>query len=492
MRHLIISREYPPAPYAAGGIGTYTAHMARLLAERGETVHVVAQQWPGAPHPRESSIEGRLVVHRVPVDEPVMLPGLDRLPHRAILDGLRHSSLPAQAFMWNAAVVAEWLIDHEEVDVVEAQEYEAPAYFLLARRAAGAGSRRRVPLIVHLHSPTEFIFRENGWERSRTDLEPMAAAERHVIRGADAVLCPSRFLAGIAEAHYGLPHGTVKVLPYPFGDTPVLQRDAATWRHGAVCYTGRLEPRKGVGEWLDAAVAISADHDQTFTFIGGDTSWSGTGADSVRASLAARVPARWQSRFVFVDAVGRHDLRRHFQQARMAVVPSRWENFPFACIEAMASGLPVIVSPTGGMAEMVEDGRTGWVAAGADALSLERALRRALATAPDTLARMGDAAAQAIRALCDNTRIVEQSLAFRQQVVAHGPAARDAGALPLPLPDPAAPPATSGKRAALTGDTMTPFEILKAPWGQKVAVLRRALRNPGYVLAWLAWQVRRR
>jgi len=40
MTHLILCREYPPAPYPAGGIGAYTHHIAHLLAwaiERGET-----------------------------------------------------------------------------------------------------------------------------------------------------------------------------------------------------------------------------------------------------------------------------------------------------------------------------------------------------------------------------------------------------------------------------------------------------------------------
>ena len=42
MRHLIICREFPPA--LGGGIGTYAANMSRLLAEHGETVHVISQR----------------------------------------------------------------------------------------------------------------------------------------------------------------------------------------------------------------------------------------------------------------------------------------------------------------------------------------------------------------------------------------------------------------------------------------------------------------
>jgi glycosyltransferase involved in cell wall biosynthesis len=41
------------------------------------------------------------------------------------------------------------------------------------------------------------------------------------------------------------------------------------------------------------------------------------------------------------------------------VLPSRWENFPFACIEALASARAVVGSAAGGMAEMIEHGKTG-------------------------------------------------------------------------------------------------------------------------------------
>src|SRR4249919_3298088 len=125
MNHLIISREYPPSAYATGGIGAYVAHVARLLAEAGETVHVIAQQWAGAPRDRESRIGGRLIVHRVPLHEPLSISRDESASHQAILNAFRESSLPAQAFMWQAALLSEWLIEHAAIDLIETQEHEA-------------------------------------------------------------------------------------------------------------------------------------------------------------------------------------------------------------------------------------------------------------------------------------------------------------------------------------------------------------------------------
>ena len=136
MNHLIISREYPPSAYSAGGIGAYVEHIARLLAEHGETVHVIAQLWPGAPRRRETRLDGRLIIHRVPLDEP--LPLSDRAAaHAAILNAFSESVAPSQAFQWQAALLASSLVDTAAIDVIEAQDYEAPAYYLLLRRARG-------------------------------------------------------------------------------------------------------------------------------------------------------------------------------------------------------------------------------------------------------------------------------------------------------------------------------------------------------------------
>jgi glycosyltransferase involved in cell wall biosynthesis len=47
------------------------------------------------------------------------------------------------------------------------------------------------------------------------------------------------------------------------------------------------------------------------------------------------------------------------QQATVCVIPSRWENCPYTILEAMACGRATVATNAYGMAELVEDGRTG-------------------------------------------------------------------------------------------------------------------------------------
>jgi glycosyltransferase involved in cell wall biosynthesis len=70
-------------------------------------------------------------------------------------------------------------------------------------------------------------------------------------------------------------------------------------------------------------------------------------------------------------------LRSLYAQADLFVLPTRADTFGIATIEAMASGLPVIVSDLGGARDIVIEGETGWLiqpTAPALADALERAL----------------------------------------------------------------------------------------------------------------------
>lgn len=415
MKHLIVCREYPPAP--GGGIGTYVAHISRLLAESGETVHVIGQLWEGAEKETEEHCHGRLIIHRVHFEDWPTFAGTSRSPGKTREEkGLQQSSFHPQLFSWQASLLAERLIVSEGIDTIEAQEYEAPLYYLQIRRALGFGPKRYPPCIVHLHSPTEFIVKHNDRDIALTDTLMAKRLEDYSIAAADALLCPSRYLAGQVESSHKLQEGTVCVIPYPLGDSPFLERDKNIWEHGTICYSGRLERRKGIIEWIDAAVSVARSYPQVqFEFIGANV--LGTGEMSGEEFVQRRIPDDLLPRFRFQGQQSRSSLFHFLAKARIAVVPSRWENFPNTCVEAMCSGLPVIASCEGGMAEMIQDGRTGWLAGYQGSDGLAEALTRAIETPSAMLPVMGRNASSDIRHLCDNKKIVERQLNFRRQIV---------------------------------------------------------------------------
>ena len=120
----------------------------------------------------------------------------------------------------------------------------------------------------------------------------------------------------------------------------------------------------------------------------------------------------------------------------MLVVPSVWlENAPFIIREAFAAGLPVVASNLGGMAELVDDGRSGLLFAPGDASDLRRALARLL-DEPGLLDRL--------RAGVPRMKTIEEDAAWTREVyVAHlGPTGTAIARGPGPAPRP------SGRRLA--------------------------------------------
>jgi glycosyltransferase involved in cell wall biosynthesis len=417
MRHLLICPEYPPA--RGGGIGTYARNIARLLCDHGETVHVIGALWEGAEQPREVVRDGRLTVHRVPyLDWRSRLP---RRPHTGQPETARRlhaSSYHPAAFAWQAALLAERLIEEEAIDVIEAQEYEAPAYFLQLRRALSAPSGRRPPVLVHLHSPSDLIYRHNDYPVGHPSLVA-ARFEAYTMRAADALLSPSRFLAGQVAARLDRPVEAIEVIGYPIGSVSPLDRDPATWSARRVCYVGRLEGRKGVLELIDAAVEVArASPGASFDFVGDNV--LGNGTLPGRAIVERRIPRDLAPRFRFHGRRAREEVAGFLARASLAVVPSRWDNYPNTCIEAMSSGLPVLATREGGMAELVEDGRSGWLADGADEASLASVLRRAIETPPERLAAMGRAALERVRERCDDAEVLRHQLELRRRLVEEG------------------------------------------------------------------------
>jgi glycosyltransferase involved in cell wall biosynthesis len=454
------------------------------LAERGETVHVIGQRWKGAPNAREELCDGRLILHRISDTDLPDVGGAaesDRL--RAELHGLKASAFRTQWFAWNAAYLAERLIAEEGVQIIEAQDWEAPLYYLLLRRAIGLAAPPYPPCITHLHSATAFIRHYNGGLSIPGAYVTMKRMEEFCVRSADALLCPSRYYAAQCMDYFDQPADRITVIPLPAGLTPALRRDPEVWAHGSICFVGRLEPRKGIIEWIKAATRVAeSDREVTFDFVGKDN-WK------LLRTLTASIPPQLRPRFRFHGSKTRAEILTYLERARAAVVPSRWENFPNVCIEAMRTGLPVIATRLGGMVELIEDGRTGWLTPDTGVAGmvegLTAALRRCLAASPEERAAMGAAASLAAAQICDNHDVVSAQLAFRAEVVrrgasrslslGHPPAGNRVRAASSPT---ATPVGTDGTGAALVvrADTLSAAErLLQSVRRQTLPAARVAL-----------------
>jgi glycosyltransferase involved in cell wall biosynthesis len=112
--------------------------------------------------------------------------------------------------------------------------------------------------------------------------------------------------------------------------------------------------------------------------------------------------ARYAERLGIADAVkctgwvGPSGKRALLETAAAFALPSYDEALPVGLCEAMAAGVPAVVSPVGGITEVVSDGVSGCLVAPGDKTSLERSLRRLL-TDRAFGARLGAAARETAR-----------------------------------------------------------------------------------------------
>ena len=96
----------------------------------------------------------------------------------------------------------------------------------------------------------------------------------------------------------------------------------------------------------------------------------------------------------FVGAIS--DVRPYLAGADAFVLPTLYDPFPNAALEAMAAGLPVVTSAKCGAAEIVAEGESGFVRDSLDLAGLAACLDR---LDPPTARRMGMAARDAVAAL---------------------------------------------------------------------------------------------
>ena len=87
----------------------------------------------------------------------------------------------------------------------------------------------------------------------------------------------------------------------------------------------------------------------------------------------------------------RRDVASLLLAADAFVLPSLWEGFSVALVEAMASGLPVIATAVSGTTQVLQDGVSGWLVAPGDAERLAGAMEMLLAD-PAEASRRGRAA----------------------------------------------------------------------------------------------------
>lgn len=129
-----------------------------------------------------------------------------------------------------------------------------------------------------------------------------------------------------------------------------------------IVFVGRLKEQKGLHVLLHAI----ADSNETLTIVG----------DGPERSRLEALADQLEIDVQFVGEVSPEEVTEYLLRGKVFVLPSiRGEGLPNAVLEAMAVGLPVIVTDTGGVADAVNDGHTGFVVEPGDEQAIQEKLQ---------------------------------------------------------------------------------------------------------------------
>lgn len=354
MNVLMLSKD--PALFDPNGLGDARARHARyaraLRGRCGETASLRIVSLVGAAgfHPQNVAAGFRLIPTRP--------------PHRAL-------------YLCGAALRVLGELRGWRPDLVTAQEaWEEGLLGWLVARLVGAR------FLAQLHTD---IF-SSGWRRQAGINSLKTAIAVALMKRSDAIRVVSSSQKKNLIAH-GVDERKIRVTPYSITMEPLPS--TADPSSPLVLFVGRFSPEKNLPLWIRVAERVAREFPSSRFAMLGD----GPGRPDVEAMVERCGLAR---RFDFPGKVDYADLPAWYARASALLLTSDYEGLPRVAVEAMRSGVPVVSTACPGIADAVDDGRTGWICEHGDEGGLAKRLA-ALLLDPVARYRMGVAARERMR-----------------------------------------------------------------------------------------------
>ena len=332
MKILVLAWEFPPR--IVGGIARHVAELYPEIANQGHEIHLVTVEFGQAPC--YEVVDG-VNVHRVGVGSST------NFFHWIVNmnEGLgRHGG--------------KLLLEEGPFDLIHAHDW------LVSDAAIALKHTFKVPLVATIHA-TEFG-RHNG---IHTDAQRYIHSKEHQLAyNAWRIIVCTNYMRLEVERTLGAPWNKIDVVYNgirpekkhrdPEFDYWAFRRRFATDDEKITYYVGRMTYEKGVSVLLDAAPKVlqAIGHAVKFVLIGG-----GNTDQLQRQAWALGI---WEKCY-FTGFMSDADLDRFQTVADCAVFPSLYEPFGIVALESFAARVPVVVSDTGGLPEVVRHTKTGIV-----------------------------------------------------------------------------------------------------------------------------------
>ncbi|MCQ2264262.1 MAG: glycosyltransferase family 4 protein [Bacteroidales bacterium] len=233
------------------------------------------------------------------------------------------------------ALVAEEIAKSQEYDVIHAHDWLTYRAGIAAKRVSGK------PLVVHIHA-TEY---DRSGENNRNDI--VYNLEREGMMAADAVCAVSNLTRNIVIEKYGIPadkvfalHNAVEpALRQVDGKRPIKEK--------IVTFLGRVTFQKGPEYFVETAKRVLEKDSNVRFVLAGD-------GDMMPRVIKRVAELGISDKFHFTGFLRGKDIDRMFGMSDVYVMPSISEPFGISPLEAMQSGVPVVISKQSGVSEVLQ------------------------------------------------------------------------------------------------------------------------------------------
>lgn len=217
-----------------------------------------------------------------------------------------------------------------------------------------AGAIMRLPYLLASRHRPKITYCAHGWAFAREDPEwkkrIYAAMERRLARVTDAIVNISQDELNIS-AKYGLPLAISRVILNGTSGYASSQKKIEGLNPSLInlLFVGRFDRPKGVDILLEA-MRMLTDRSVHLFVIGGFI----VDSDALE-TLVSNAPRN----VTFLGWLPRQEVGAYYAAVDAVVMPSRWEGFGLAAIEAMSQATPVVASSRGALPEIIIPGKTG-------------------------------------------------------------------------------------------------------------------------------------
>jgi glycosyltransferase involved in cell wall biosynthesis len=341
----LLTSEYPPD--YGGGIATYCYHTARMLTRRGHKVTVFTAI-------EDSSMNLNL-------DKPQENLQIVRFSPTQTPQSIALGTYARMAYD-SAVVIANFILENGPPDVIESQEYLGLPYFLLQRRYLLDEVFQGIPIVITAHTPNWICQKYDKQLEYRFPGYWISEMERFSLIAADKIIYPSHRLFSEIDKELPQIKDRSLVIPNPYEDVSTKYSGKKFENRHGFLFTAKIERRKGIETLLETFEKLWNQGFSEPLYLMGNDWYDELNQQHLSEFINLKYKKFIEEKLLIWYGKQRPEvIREKLDQVKALVLPSLFENFPYAVLEAMASGCPVIVSSSGGHSEIVQDGINGFI-----------------------------------------------------------------------------------------------------------------------------------